>query len=55
MQDPLRGDTDELLRDILAVIHAGDIITLAKDEVAPLNRRLVPELMLKMARKISPF
>ncbi|XXG74313.1 hypothetical protein AAC387_Pa07g3069 [Persea americana] len=55
LQDPLRGDTDELLRDILAVIHAGDIITLAKDEVAPLNRRLVPELMLKMARKISPF
>ncbi|RWR85601.1 putative isoprenylcysteine alpha-carbonyl methylesterase ICMEL1 isoform X1 [Cinnamomum micranthum f. kanehirae] len=55
LQDPLRGDTDELLRDILAVIHAGDIVTLAKDEVAPSSRRLVPELMLKMARKISPF
>lgn len=55
MQDPLRGDTDKLLQDILAVIHTGDMVTLARDEEAPLSRRLVPELMLKMAHKISPF
>ncbi|XP_077221396.1 isoprenylcysteine alpha-carbonyl methylesterase ICME-like [Tasmannia lanceolata] len=55
LQDPLRGGVDELLRDIVAVIHAGDEVALAKDAMAPPRRRLVPEFMLKLAHNISPF
>ncbi|KAG0503373.1 hypothetical protein HPP92_003445 [Vanilla planifolia] len=55
LQDPLRGGRDELLEDIVALIHEGDGTSQAKDVVAPLARRLVPELMLQLARKISPF
>ncbi|KAG0503339.1 hypothetical protein HPP92_003411 [Vanilla planifolia] len=55
LQDPLRGGRDELLEDIVALIHQGDGTSQAKDVVAPLARRLVPELMLQLARKISPF
>ncbi|XP_058087106.1 isoprenylcysteine alpha-carbonyl methylesterase ICME isoform X2 [Magnolia sinica] len=55
LQDPLRGGKDELLEDIIAVIHAGDEVALANDARAPPRRRLVPEFMLKMAHDVSPF
>ncbi|KAI0488545.1 hypothetical protein KFK09_028381 [Dendrobium nobile] len=55
LQDPLRGGRDELLEDIVSFIHAGDAASLAKNAVAPPARRLVPELMLQLARKVSPF
>lgn len=54
-QDPLRGGRDELLEDIISVIHAGDAVALAKDATAPQARRLVPEWQLKLAHRISPF
>lgn len=55
LQDPLRGGKDELLEDIISVIHAGDTVALAEDAVARPTRRLVPEFMIQLARKISPF
>lgn len=55
MQDPLRGGKDELFEYLLAVIHADDAAALAKDARAPPRRRLVPELLLKLAGNISPF
>ncbi|PKA48962.1 Isoprenylcysteine alpha-carbonyl methylesterase ICME [Apostasia shenzhenica] len=55
LQDPLRGGRDELLEDIVSVILAGDAATVSNDADAPPARRLVPELMLQLARKISPF
>lgn len=55
LQDPLRGGKDELLQDLLSVIHAGDPLAQADDAAAPPRRRLVPEILLKLARKVSPF
>ncbi|GLJ12500.1 hypothetical protein SUGI_0192200 [Cryptomeria japonica] len=55
LQDPMRGGKDELLEDILSVIHAGDPVALANDAIAPPRRRLVPEILLKLAHKVSPF
>lgn len=55
LQDPLRGGKDELFDHMVADIHAGDKEALAKDAMAPPRRRLVPELLLQIARKISPF
>ncbi|XP_043717403.1 probable isoprenylcysteine alpha-carbonyl methylesterase ICMEL2 isoform X1 [Telopea speciosissima] len=55
IQDPMRGGRDELLEDIVAVIHAGDEEALAKDVIAPPRKRFVPDFMLELARKISPF
>ncbi|KAK9118851.1 hypothetical protein Scep_016944 [Stephania cephalantha] len=55
IQDPLRGGRDELVEDILGYIHAGDVEALAKDAMASTGRRLVPELILSLASKISPF
>ncbi|XP_030952723.1 isoprenylcysteine alpha-carbonyl methylesterase ICME isoform X3 [Quercus lobata] len=55
MQDPLRGGKDELFDHLVSVIHAGDKEALDKDAMAPPRRRLVPEFLLKLARKISPF
>jgi len=37
------------------VIKADDALSSAKDVVAPVARRLVPEFMLQLARRISPF
>nr|XP_043614075.1 isoprenylcysteine alpha-carbonyl methylesterase ICME-like [Erigeron canadensis] len=54
VQDPMRGD-DKLFDDLVALIHAGDEKALAKQARAPPRRRLVPEFMLKLARKVSPF
>ncbi|XP_018458229.2 isoprenylcysteine alpha-carbonyl methylesterase ICME [Raphanus sativus] len=55
LQDPLRGGKDELFDDIVSVIHAEDDDALAKDSLAPPRKRLVPELLLKLAREVSPF
>nr|CAD1834225.1 unnamed protein product [Ananas comosus var. bracteatus] len=55
IQDPLRGGRDELIENIVAVIHADDPIARANDAAAPRPRRLVPEWQLQLARKISPF
>ncbi|KAL9266360.1 putative isoprenylcysteine alpha-carbonyl methylesterase ICMEL2 [Drosera capensis] len=55
LQDPLRGGKDEMFRQLLSVIHAGDAEALAKDAIAPPNRRFVPEILLKLAHEISPF
>ncbi|XP_015583520.1 probable isoprenylcysteine alpha-carbonyl methylesterase ICMEL2 isoform X4 [Ricinus communis] len=55
LQDPLRGGKDDLFDHIVAKIHAGDKDALAKDAIAPPRRRLVPELLLRLAGHISPF
>ncbi|XP_034707999.1 isoprenylcysteine alpha-carbonyl methylesterase ICME-like isoform X2 [Vitis riparia] len=55
LQDPLRGGKDELIDYVVAFIHSGDAEALAKDSMAPPRKRLVPELLLKLAGKISPF
>lgn len=55
MQDPLRGGRDELFEHMVSVIHADDQEALARDANAPPMRRLVPEILVKLAREISPF
>ncbi|CAA7038582.1 unnamed protein product [Microthlaspi erraticum] len=55
LQDPLRGGKDELFDHIVSMIHADDSDALRKDEAAPPRRRLVPEFLLKLAGKVSPF
>lgn len=55
IQDPMRGCGDQMFEDLVANIHAGDMEALAKDAVAPPRRRLVPEFMLQLARRVSPF
>lgn len=55
MQDPLRGGKDDLFDQLVAVIHVGDEEALAKDALAPPRKRLVPEILLMLARQISPF
>ncbi|XP_062106362.1 isoprenylcysteine alpha-carbonyl methylesterase ICME [Humulus lupulus] len=55
LQDPLRGGKDGLFDHIVSVIHADDKEALAKDAAAPPRKRLVPEFLLKLARRISPF
>ncbi len=52
----MRGGKDELLTDILAVVHANDEKARAEDvKNAYHNRRLVPEFLLQLARRVSPF
>lgn len=55
LQDPLRGGKDELFEFAVAYIHMDDKEALAKDAVAPPNRRFVPEILLQLARRVSPF
>ncbi|XP_028752903.1 isoprenylcysteine alpha-carbonyl methylesterase ICME isoform X4 [Neltuma alba] len=55
VQDPLRGGKDDLFEHMVYIIHAGDDEALAKDATAPPRRRLVPEVLIKLASKISPF
>lgn len=55
LQDPMRGGTDQMFEDLVATIHAGDEEALAKDAMAPPRKRMVPEIMLKLARAVSPF
>jgi len=54
-QDPLRGGTDYLFDHAVAVIHSNDSDALAKDPFAPRRKRFVPEILLKLASRISPF
>ncbi|TKY50058.1 Isoprenylcysteine alpha-carbonyl methylesterase ICME [Spatholobus suberectus] len=55
LQDPLRGGKDDLFDQIVAIVHSNDSDALAKDATAPPRRRFVPEILLKLAHKISPF
>ncbi|CAH9102172.1 unnamed protein product [Cuscuta epithymum] len=55
LQDPLRGGKDDLFDYVVALIHAGDKEALDRDASAPPRTRLVPEILLKLARWISPF
>eukprot|EP00252_Welwitschia_mirabilis_P011842 TRINITY_DN2631_c0_g1_i1.p1 TRINITY_DN2631_c0_g1~~TRINITY_DN2631_c0_g1_i1.p1 ORF type:complete len:208 (-),score=34.65 TRINITY_DN2631_c0_g1_i1:70-693(-) len=52
MQDPMRGGKDQLLEDILSFIHSGDP---PKHANAASRRRLVPEILLTLASKVSPL
>uniref|UniRef100_A0A2C9VNW5 protein-S-isoprenylcysteine alpha-carbonyl methylesterase n=2 Tax=Manihot esculenta TaxID=3983 RepID=A0A2C9VNW5_MANES len=54
-EDPMRGGNDQMFEDLVAIVHSGDPEAQAKDAVAPPRRRLVPELMLQVARRVSPF
>ncbi|CAN6176846.1 unnamed protein product [Urochloa humidicola] len=55
LQDPLRGGRDKMLEEIASVIHSEDLDTSADRLVVPVARRLVPEFMLKLAGRVSPF
>ncbi|KAJ7549469.1 hypothetical protein O6H91_07G054400 [Diphasiastrum complanatum] len=55
LQDPMRGGQNQLVADILAVVHANDREAQEKDAAAPPRRRMVPECLLQLARKVSPF
>ncbi|XP_024015194.1 probable isoprenylcysteine alpha-carbonyl methylesterase ICMEL2 isoform X2 [Eutrema salsugineum] len=55
LQDPLRGGKDELFDHIVSLIHANDSDALRKDAFALPRKRLVPEFLLKLAGKVSPF
>ncbi|EEF47622.1 probable isoprenylcysteine alpha-carbonyl methylesterase ICMEL1 isoform X2 [Ricinus communis] len=55
LQDPMRGGKDQMFEDLVAIVHANDPEAQAKDAVAPPRRRLVPEFMIQVARKVSPF
>ncbi|KAJ8774676.1 hypothetical protein K2173_017122 [Erythroxylum novogranatense] len=55
LQDPMRGGKDQMFEDLVAIIHADDLQAQAKDAVAPPRRRMVPEFMIRVARKVSPF
>ncbi|GFQ04621.1 probable isoprenylcysteine alpha-carbonyl methylesterase icmel2 [Phtheirospermum japonicum] len=53
--DPLRGGKDELFDYLIGFIHAGDKEALARDAMAPPRRRYVPEILLRLAGRVSPF
>ncbi|KAL2522891.1 Isoprenylcysteine alpha-carbonyl methylesterase ICME [Forsythia ovata] len=55
LQDPLRGGKDELFDYVVAFIHADDKEALARDAMAPPRRRYVPEILLRLAHRVSPF
>ncbi|KAI9084960.1 hypothetical protein K1719_033133 [Acacia pycnantha] len=55
LQDPMRGGEDDLFSDVVGYIHAEDAEARARDAAAPPRRRLVPEFMIQLARKVSPF
>ncbi|XP_004514435.1 isoprenylcysteine alpha-carbonyl methylesterase ICME isoform X1 [Cicer arietinum] len=55
LQDPLRGGKEDLFDQVVAILHSNDSEAIAKDATAPPRRRLVPEILLQLARKISPF
>jgi hypothetical protein len=54
-QDPLRGGRDKMLEEIASVIHHDDPDASAQHLVVPVARRLVPEFMLTLAGRVSPF
>jgi hypothetical protein len=52
----MQGGVDDLLADILAVIHKGDDEAKAEDfMVMKRRRRLVPEIFLQLAHRVCPF
>lgn len=55
LQDPFRGGKDQLVEDVISVIHADDADAREKDALAPTPERLVYEWQIKLARQISPF
>ncbi|XP_066380710.1 probable isoprenylcysteine alpha-carbonyl methylesterase ICMEL1 isoform X2 [Miscanthus floridulus] len=55
LQDPLRGGRDKMLEEIASVIHTEDPDVSAQHLDVAVARRLVPEFMLKLAGKVSPF
>ncbi|XP_011008823.1 PREDICTED: probable isoprenylcysteine alpha-carbonyl methylesterase ICMEL1 isoform X2 [Populus euphratica] len=55
LQDPMRGGNDRMFEDLVSIIHSDDREAQARDEVAPPRRRLVPECMLQVAHRVSPF
>ncbi|KAG7036744.1 Isoprenylcysteine alpha-carbonyl methylesterase ICME [Cucurbita argyrosperma subsp. argyrosperma] len=55
LQDPFRGGSYELFDQLVAILHAGDEEALAKDSMAPPKPRLVPEILIRLARMVSPF
>ncbi|XP_021760041.1 isoprenylcysteine alpha-carbonyl methylesterase ICME-like [Chenopodium quinoa] len=55
VQDPLRGGKDELFEHLVSVIHADDEEALMRDANSSPMRRLVPEILVKLAGQISPF
>lgn len=55
LQDPMRGGEDDMFRDLVGYIHADDAVARGRDAAAPPRRRLVPECMIRLARRVSPF
>eukprot|EP00249_Psilotum_nudum_P016615 c25907_g1_i1 orf=727-1620(+) len=55
LQDPFRGGYDFLTACILKVVHEDDAEAQANDADAPPRRRMVPEILLQLAHKVSPF
>jgi len=55
LQDPLRGGRDKMLEEIVAMIHKDDPSESTQAIDVPVARRLVPEFMLKLAGRVSPF
>lgn len=51
----MRGGEDQLLEDLVGIIHDNDKEALAKAAMAPPRRCLVPHFFLKLARSVSPF
>ncbi|EPS69303.1 hypothetical protein M569_05458, partial [Genlisea aurea] len=55
LQDPLRGGKDEFFDYIVGFIHKDHEEELALDAMAAPRKRFVPEILLKLAGKVSPF
>ncbi|CAM8956527.1 unnamed protein product [Rhodiola kirilowii] len=53
LQDPMRGGKDDMFENLVAYIHGDDSESPATNMVS--RRRLVPEFMLKLASRVSPF
>ncbi|MCD9559311.1 putative isoprenylcysteine alpha-carbonyl methylesterase icmel1 [Datura stramonium] len=53
LQDPMRGGINDMLEDLVSIIHGEDSETIKGN--APPRKRLVPEFMLKLACTVSPF
>lgn len=51
----MRGGKDQLVEDLISIIHENDRDALARNPMARQRRRLVPELLLKLACTVSPF
>ncbi len=49
------GGRDELLADILSIVHVDNEQAKAEGAVAMMFWCLVPEILLQLAHKVSPF